>query len=332
MPARRARCQHAAASTAGGAAITIPFPQPIGVVLVPRFTLLALASTTEPLRIANRYAEHPYDWRLYSLDGRPVPDRNGLPIAVAGALADAGELGTVIVIADVGPPRAVADALMQQLRQRARAGAVIGGVDTAPLLLARAGLLDGHRATAHWEVLAAFRERYPRVQVTEHLTEIDRKRVTCAGGTAALDLMLADMQARLGRQLALRVGECCLAGRAPRRADEAQRPAPVRSGSRKLQQAIALMDPETGRPSDVEHVARALGLSGRQFNRLFTRELGIGPSRFRLQLRLEHAHQLLAQGDVSVAEAVAAAGFRSRSYFSRAYRARFGHPPRDDRR
>ncbi len=314
------------------ARIAVVFPQPIGVVLVPRFTMLALASTIEPLRIANRYAEHPYDWRLYSLDGEAVPDRNGVPIAVKGALSDAGALGTVIVIADVGPPRAVADALSRELRRRARAGAVIGGVDTAPLLLARAGLLDGHRATAHWEVLAAFRERYPRVQVTEHLTEMDRQRVTCAGGTAALDLMLADMEARLGRQLALRVGECCLAGRAPRRADEAQRPAPARSRGRKLQQAIALMDPEAHGPSSVETVARRLGLSERQFHRLFTRELGIGPSRFRLQLRLEHAHQLLAQGDVSVAEAVAAAGFRSRSYFSRAYRARFGHPPRQDRR
>jgi len=314
------------------AAISIPFPQPIGVLLVPRFTLIALASTIEPLRIANRYAEHPYDWRLYSLDGEAVPDRNGVPIAVKGALGEAGPLGTIIVIADVGPPRAVADALTRQLRQRARSGAVIGGVDTAPLLLARAGLLDGHRATAHWEVLAAFRERYPRVQVTEHLVEIDRKRVTCAGGTAALDLMLADMEARLGRQLALRVGECCLAGRAPRRSDEAQRPATTRSGGRRLQQAIALMDPEASGPSEVEAVARKVGLSERQFHRLFTRELGIGPSRFRLQLRLEHAHQLLAQGDVSVAEAVAAAGFRSRSYFSRAYRARFGHPPRQDRR
>lgn len=314
-----------------GASIAIPFPQPIGVLLVPRFTMIALASTIEPLRIANRYAEHPYDWRLYSLDGEPVPDRSGVPIAVKGALAEAGHLGTVIVIADVGPSRAIADELTRQLRRRARAGAVIGGVDTAPLLLARAGLLDGHRATAHWEVLAAFRERYPRVQVTEHLTEIDRNRVTCAGGTAALDLMLADMDARLGRQLAVRVGECCLAGRAPRRADEAQRPTPVRSGGRKLQQAIALMDPEANGPGALEAVARRVGLSERQFHRLFTRELGIGPGRFRLQLRLEHAHQLLAQGDVSVAEAVAAAGFRSRSYFSRAYRARFGHPPRQDR-
>lgn len=313
-------------------AITLPFPQPIGIVLIPRFTLIALASTIEPLRIANRYAEHPYDWRLYSVAGEAVPDRNGVPIAVRGALVDAEPLGTVIVIADVGPPRATADALSRELRRHARAGAVIGGVDTAPLLLARAGLLDGCRATAHWEVLPAFRERYPGVQVTEHLTEIDRKRVTCAGGTAALDLMLADMEARLGRQLALRVGECCLAGRAPRRADEAQRPTPARVAGRKLQQAIALMDPEAHGPRDLEAVARHVGLSERQFHRVFTRELGIGPSRFRLQLRLEHAHQLLAQGDVSVAEAVAAAGFRSRSYFSRAYRARFGHPPRQDRR
>lgn len=315
-----------------GALITQPFPQPIGIVLVPRFTMLALASTVEPLRIANRYAENPYDWRLYSLNGQAVPDRNGVSIAVKGALSEAGPLGTVLVIADVGPPRAVAGALTRELRRRAREGAVIGGVDTAPLLLARAGLLSGHRATAHWEVIAAFRERYPDVQVTEQLTEFDRLRVTCAGGTAALDMMLADMETRLGRQLALRVGQCCLAAPAPRRADEPQRPAPARNGSRKLRQAIALMDPEASGPSDVKSVARQVGLSERQFHRLFTRELGIGPTKFRLQLRLEHAHQLLAQGDVSVAEAVAAAGFRSRSYFARAYGARFGHPPRQDRR
>jgi AraC family carnitine catabolism transcriptional activator len=310
-------------------------PQPTGFLLLPGFTLLALASAIEPLRIANRYAPVPYDWRLLSLDGAAVPDRNGMPVQVAGALAEAGALGTLVVVADLAPGTAQLRRLLPQLRARARAGIVLGALDTAPLLLAQAGLLDGHRATAHWEVLPVFRERYPQVEVTDNLVEVDRQRFTCAGGTAVLDLMLADVEVRIGRQLALRVSEHCLAGRPPRPAGAPQRLLPsgtAKAARRRVQQAIALLEPELEQPRSLDEVARETGMSERQLRRVFARELGVGPRHFQRQLRLEHAHQLLVLGNVSVAEAAVAAGFRSRSAFSRAYRARFGHAPRVDRR
>jgi AraC family carnitine catabolism transcriptional activator len=310
-------------------------PQPTGFLLLPGFTLLALASAIEPLRIANRYAPEPYDWRLLSLDGAAVPDRNGLPVQVAEPLAKAGRLGSLVLVADAAPGAALLRRLLPQLRARARAGTVLGALDTAPLLLAQAGLLDGYRATAHWEVLPVFRERYPQVEVTDRLVEVDRQRFTCAGGTAALDLMLADVEARLGRQLALRVSEHCLAGRPPRPADAPQRPMPqstAKAARRRVQQAIALLEPEQEQPRALEEVAKETGMSVRQLRRVFAQELGVGPRQFQRQLRLEHAHQLLVLGHVSVAEAAVAAGFRSRSAFSRAYRARLGHSPLIDRR
>ena len=309
-------------------------PGPLAVLLVPEFTMIALFSVLEPLRIANRYVSRPYRWKLLSVDGEPVADRNGVKVAVDGALGDIGDARTLMLIADAPASRRLERAVVPQLRKLARSGVMIGAVDTAPLLLARSGLLDGRTATAHWEVLDAFREQFPRVNVVARLYEIDRICFTCAGGSAALDLMLKEIETSFGRQLALRVSEHCMHGPV-RSAIEPQRKLPEQHNNKgtgaKLARAIQIMEQENRKRARIGAVAKAVGVSRRQLHRIFSDQLATSPNRFRLKLRLEQAHQMLINGEVSVTQAAVASGFKSRSYFSRCYHREFGRAPKDDK-
>ena len=131
---------------------------PIGFLLLPRFTVIALSSAIEPLRIANRYTAAKYAWRLISMDGAPVPDGNGLPIQPDCSINGAGPLGTLLVCADHDPEKPATRPLVAWLRELDRAGTTLGGIDTGAFTLARAGLLKGRRVTVHWEVIDVFRE------------------------------------------------------------------------------------------------------------------------------------------------------------------------------
>ena len=318
---------------AKGAEAAVLMPGPIVILLIPQFTSIALSSILEPLRIANRYVARPYRWTLVSVDGEPVPDRNGVKVAVDAALSMIAHVGTFLVIADEPPSSRLERSILPRLRQLARTGATIGGIDTAPLLLARAGLLDGRMATAHWEIIGAFREEFPRVQVTERLFEIDRKRCTCAGGSAAIDLALKEIETSFGRQLAERVSDHCMHG-LPRPAGGAQRSAPAKAGvvGRKLTRAMEILEREAPKASRIGTIAERIGVSRRQLHRIFTNELATSPARFRLKLRLDNAYRMLPTSETSVPEVGLAAGFRSRSHFSRCYSRQFGRPPSADKR
>ena len=308
-------------------------PGPLAILLIPQFTMLALFSVLEPLRIANRYVARHYRWKLLSVDGQPVADRNGVKVAVDGALDDIGEARTLIVVADAPASRRIERTVLPRLRQVSRRGVLVGGIDTAPMLLARAGLLNGKTATAHWEVLGSFREQFPQVNVVARLFEIDRTCFTSAGGSAALDLSLKEIETTFGHQLALRVSEHCMHGRL-RSAVEPQREssgAGARGTGTKLSRAIHLMEQEGPRRARIEAVAKAIGVSRRQLHRIFSDQLATSPNRFGLKLRLAKAHQMLVNGEASVTQAAIASGFKSRSYFSRCYHREFGHAPRTDK-
>jgi AraC family carnitine catabolism transcriptional activator len=308
-------------------------PGPIGFVLLPQFTMMALASAIEPLRIANRYLSTPYAWKLLSLDGAAVPDDNGILIQPHGALYDEQALGSVILCADIQPERYYSRELRRWLQQQHAAGVTLGALDTGSFLLARAGLLDACRATAHWEVVEAFRERFPKVVVAQTLFEIGHRRLTCAGGTAAIDMMLSAIAADHGMGLANRVAEHCLHERI-RAGDLAQR-MQLSARSRIHHPALALamqrLESTLERAIGVDELAQHAGLSSRQLLRLFAQIVGEGPARYHRRLRLEHARSLLRHTTITVTEASVAVGFESLAHFSRAYRQQYGRSPGADR-
>ena len=127
------------------------------------------------------------------------------------------DLDTLFVCAGGNPAAFADEATLQWLRRLARRGVRIGGVSGGPFILARAGLLDGYRCTIHWEHIPAFTEFFPGLNTKRSLYEIDRDRLTCAGGVAALDMMHALISAQHGRGLADEVGDWFLQTRNPAR-------------------------------------------------------------------------------------------------------------------
>ena len=204
---------------------------------------------------------------------------------------------TIILCSGLGAERITDRELFAWLRRADRSGAVVGALCTGAHLLAKAGLLHNHRCTIHWENLPGFMEAFPEIEVSADLFEVDGKRLTCSGGTAALDLMLHLIARDHGQELAVKVSEQCLLDRIRQPHDHQRMPYRVRLGIHhaKLIGAIEMMESNVEEPLDQEMLARYVGLSRRQLERLFKKHLGRTPAQYYLELRLERARHLLYQ-------------------------------------
>jgi transcriptional regulator GlxA family with amidase domain len=321
-------------STAARLAKAASPPYVVGFYLVPEFPLMAFASAIEPLRSANRMrGEALFGWRLFSRDGAPVRASNGVEIAVHAGIEDGAALDLLLVCAGTRDAGAGDPALAKWLRGLARRGLPVGGISLGAYVLARAGLLDGHRCALHWESLAAFAEQFPRIRTTSDLFVVDGDRRTCSGGTAALDMMLHLITERDGRALANDVSEQFIHPRI-RGTQDPQRMAPqsrLGVANARLIAALDLMEAAHEEPRHVHEIAAAVELSPRQLERLFAKYLSVNPRRYYLKLRLERARGLLLQTTKPILDVAVACGFASASHFSRCYRAAYGRRPSDER-
>ena len=306
-----------------------------GFLLVPKYSMLAFVSALEPLRVANRLAQRPlYRWVIFSRDGGPVVASNALAMladhAVGTALPGCDRL---VVAASFEPEAGYDQASFAWLKKLDRAGVALGSIDTGSFLLAKAGLLNGYRATTHWESLHGFAEQFPKVDVGSGLFIIDRTRFTCAGGTAALDLMLHLIRLRHGQQLAAAVSDQFIHARI-RDPQERQRMEPdAREGLLRpgFARALEMMETHLEETLGIDALAEAAGMSRRQLERLFQEHFRCSPQRYYLDLRLQRARSMLQYTDLPVTEIAVACGFGAAAHFSRSYRAWAGHSPISER-
>lgn len=308
-------------------------PERIGLLLVPGFSAMAFFSAVEPLRVANRLAGRAlYAWRIYALQGETVEASNGMRI-VADAVLGSERPPTLIICSGFVPQRAETRATLALLRRFARTGVRLGALDTGAHVLARAGLLDDARVSIHWEAAPAFREEFPNIEVTGELFEVHDRIFTCAGGTAALDLMLAMIAARHGMSFASAISEQFIHDRVRSSSDHQRMELSARLQVRnpKVLQAIELMEANIEHVLDVGALARAVAVTRRQLERLFIATLGESPARYYRDLRLARARHLLRQTSLSVVQVAVATGFNSGSALSRSYRERYDRSPTDDR-
>ena len=308
-------------------------PQDFYFLLMPGFSSLGFISAIEPLRVANRFRGELYRWHVLSCDGGAVLASNGMSVNAEAGLEVLKAGATLLVVAGFDPLAHMTPALKHWLRRLASEGVTLGGIDTGSFVLAQAGVLDGHRLTLHWEALEAFKESFPQLQVTQELFEIDRQRITCAGGTASIDLMLDLIAQACGPELAIQVSEQFVLGRIRPRKDHQRMQVATRYGThnKKLVQVIGEMEQHTEPPLSTSQLAQGISVTRRQLERLFRLHLNDTPRNFYLGLRLEKARQLLRQTDMSVLDISIACGFESPSYFTRSYRARFDCAPSQDR-
>jgi transcriptional regulator GlxA family with amidase domain len=305
-----------------------------GFLLIPDFSLLALSSALEPLRAANRHrGEELYRWHLLSAGTEIVTASSGVDIHCARAADLDGPLDTLLVIGGMGCPEQDA-ATSDWLRRLSRHGTRMGAVSSGVYLLARAGLLHGTRCTMHWQYINAFAEEFPDLQVTDELFEIDRDRLTCAGGEAAFDMMLALIGQDHGPQLANAVAENFIHGPMRNPQDQQRMRLRMRLGvaHSKLLEIVETMEGNVEAPLSPPELAEQVGLSLRQMERLFSEYFGRTPTQYYLEIRLHHARTLLQQTTMSILDVAVASGFVSASHFSKCYRTLFGRTPTQEKR
>jgi AraC family transcriptional regulator, carnitine catabolism transcriptional activator len=298
--------------------------------LVPDFTLLAFSCALDPFRIANQLSQKPlYYWQVVSQDGAPVASSSGVIVQVEGTLATLDRDTTLFVCSGTMGPDQLARHTPGLLARHHRFGGKVGGICTGANALARAGLLKNRSFTLHWENQPAFIEHFPDLHPSTQKFEIDDRILTCGGGAAATDLALKLIEQDHGPQFAAVVGDMCLHRVAlgadlPQRASLASR---LRTRDPRLTRILKLMSSHLEDPLDLQDLAAQAGLSRRQVERLFTHNLGITPAKHYLHLRLDHARSLLSETDYPLIDIAIASGFRTKSHFSRAFRARFDCQP-----
>ena len=315
------------------ASSTNPFR--VGFLLLDGFSLLTYSSAVEPLRAANVLAEQ----NLYEIWN--IPAQGARARASCGALipanAHVGErvgFDFVLVVASNDTDDAKQPRLLDWLRQLARRKIIIGGLSAGPLMLARAGLLRERSMTLHWLFRNALTEVQPELIVERQLFVIDRDRVTCAGGTAPVDLMHSILSIHHGRDLAHQVTDWfshsnVRSAESPQRAGRQSR---YRTRNAEVLAAIELMETHLSDTLDLEQLAAMSTVSSRQLNRLFQQHLGFGTMEFYRRLRLQRGYQLLTQSTLSIAHIGTSTGFINSAHFSRSFKRMYDKTPSEARK
>jgi transcriptional regulator GlxA family with amidase domain len=302
--------------------------------LLDRFTMLSFAGAIEPLRIANRVAGKPiYEWRLIGEGGDSATCSNGASFQLDMGLEDLDRDDTLLVCGGIDVQRATTKPIIAWLRREARRGMAIGGLCTGSWTLAKAGLLDGKKATIHWENQDGFLEEFEDVKLTKSVFVVDGNRLSTAGGTSSIDLMLKLIAADHGDEVANTVADQLIYSSIRTDQDTQRLSIPTRIGVRhpKLSQVIQMMEANIEDPISPADLAEEVGMSTRQLERLFRRYLNRSPKRYYMELRLQKARNLLMQTDMSVINVALACGFASPSHFSKCYRAHYNTTPYRER-
>lgn len=306
-----------------------------GFLLIEQFSLFNLAAILDPLRVANQMSgtEH-FEWLTCSVDGKPSTCSSNTSFNVDYALSDLPKCDVLMVCAGFETDPEEVGHIHTQLRLRERRGTILGAISTGSVILASGGLLDDYRCTIHWEYEAAFRERFPYVNCTGRVFEIDRNRMTTSGGTASFDLALTIIAREFSEEVAYQVANQFQHDRI-RKGDERQRAGKTRDFSakpEKLAQVIGFMEDHLEEPLATSELARRISLSVRQVERLFLKHLSCTPSKYYMGLRLERARELLRQTNAPIIDVALTTGFSSHSYFAQSYRNYFQRSPSEERR
>jgi AraC family transcriptional regulator, glycine betaine-responsive activator len=303
--------------------------------LTDRFGMFSLSAAIDCIRSANRLSgKEFYAWKTVSASGGVVTASNNMRISADHSLADMPVADIFFVTCSFSTDVPDKAKILAALRHVGRRGGALGGLVMGSEMLADAGLMDGYRCTIHWENRAAFREKFPDIECTGNIFEIDRKRYTCAGGTTAIDLMLEIIKGDFGPALAAEVANQFQHERIRPATDRQRigRERDLNGKSEKLRLVVELMADHLEDPLTAVQLAASVKLSVRQVERLFIRHLSMTPGSYYMTLRLERARELLRQTNAPILDVALQTGFGSHSYFAQSYRTQFQRSPSEERR
>lgn len=291
--------------------------------------LLDVSGPAEVLAEANR-AGAAYRLRFLSPDGDAVQTSIGTRLQVDGPAAEKDAIDTLIVAGgDRLVDRPIEAGLLDAARRLSARAQRVSSVCTGAFVLARAGLLEGRRATTHWRHAALLAKAFPTVRVQPDAIYVaDGSVFTSAGVSAGIDLALALVEMDHGPQLARSIArELVLYLQRP--GGQTQYSAPLRVPIPHQSALRAAVDAVVSDPANahtVDSLAATAGVTARHLRRQFAAELGVTPSRFIERMRLERAQAMLDEGR-NVSEASRLSGFGSAETFRRAFSREYGVPP-----
>lgn len=303
----------------------------IGVLIFPDFQLLDAAGPIAAFEIAARYVPGAYRIRVLAKEAGPVESSSGATMH-AEAFDAAGDLDTLLVAGGQGSRAAMTCedtlAFIRDTKSRRTASVCSGAY-----ILASTGLLDGRRATTHWNRSASFARRFPAVKLEpDRIFVRDGHIWTSAGITAGIDLALAMIAEDLGEATARATAQQLVVyHRRPGGQSQFSTLLELEQGGR-FDGLIAWARENLHRPLTVEELAERANMSPRHFARAFTAEKAVTPAKAIERLRVEAARALLDSQPLRVEDVALEAGFGDPERMRRAFMRAFGQPPQALRR
>lgn len=307
----------------------------VGLLPIQDFAMMSYAALVEPMRAANILAGRElYEMINIGSSISAIASSGAASVTPQTTIKSVPKLDFLFVIAGGDPASYKNKNVFNWLARMARQGVTLGGVSGGPLILAKAGLMDGRRMTVHWEHAEALSEISPQLLLEHSLYVIDRDRVTCAGGTAAMDLMHFLITEHHGGPFAQLVSDWFMhtetrPSAGPQRAGLVER---IGTTSPAILDAVQAMEANVASPLNLARLAEIARVSPRQLNRLFGEKLGRTVMQYYRELRLEKASNLMRNSPLSLTEIALAAGFAGSSHFSKSFSEYYGQSPSSIRR
>ena len=312
-----------------------PAPRRFAVLVFPGFPMMAFSAVIEPLRAANAIAGRPlYEWITVGSEAGAITASNGIVIAPDHTARNAPHADFIVICSGGDADRRPEKHPLAWIRKCLSDGAHIGSVADGAFYLARAGLLDNHQSTLHWQSQPAFSEAFPHLALVRSIYVIDRTRFTSAGGIGAFDMMLDMLTRHHGENMARRVAEWFVHDRIRSSTDRERLQLRLRTGIRDelVLDAAGWMESTIEAGGAISAIARHLGVSMGRLERAFRAELDQSPADFYRQMRMQRARDLLQHSTMSVREVGLACGYASFSSFVRAFRQTYRETPRKARK
>jgi transcriptional regulator GlxA family with amidase domain len=309
--------------------------------LCPDYPMLPVSGIVEVLNAANSILGFKkYNWQFASHNSDNVNAANGILTNVSYSLQDLRGIAktisrpeAIMICSGVDVEKYQTPQLMAGLREFSRAGIKIGGISTGAYLLAAANLLDNRKCVVHWEILPQFRLDFEQVSVNSELYTTDERFFTCAGGLAAIDMMLAITSKHYSADVQEQICRLLITNEV-RFSDQRQRLLKVDEydPNGRLAIAVKIMERNISKPVSMTKIAEIVGVSRRQLERWFENDINVSPAKYYVGLRLEVADHLIKSTSLSISEVLERAGFSDNSYFSSTYKTRFGMTPLERRK
>ncbi len=301
--------------------------------LFPGFQIVDAAGPIGAFEIAARYVPGAYTLKLAAVEAGLVPSSAGVGMP-AQALSGRAKVDTFIVVGGDGTREAINDVrLIRVIRAAPVRARRVASVCSGALLLARAGLLDGKRATTHWRRAPQMAQLFPEVRVEADCIHVKDGAVwTSAGITAGIDLALAMIAEDLGEDVAASVAREMVVY-AKRPGGQAQHSVllDLDSGASKFTKLNSWMREHLGEDLSIERLAAEAAMSPRNFARAYAAETGVTPAKAVERLRVEAARAALAQGG-AIQDIARRTGFGDPERMRRAFVRLYGAPPAAMRR